>query len=51
MNNSRLLFTDASSLMHENKTEDVYEDLVRIKKCLILVITQLSQNIMMIKTN
>ena len=31
MNNSRLLFTDANSLMHEIKTEDVYEDLVRIK--------------------
>ena len=36
-NNSRLSFTDTHSLMHENKPEDVYEALVRIKKCLILV--------------
>ena len=26
VNNSRLLFTDTDSLMHEIKTEDVYED-------------------------
>ena len=25
-NNSRLLFTDTNSFMHEIKTEDVYED-------------------------
>ena len=34
-NNSRLLFTDTDYSMYEIKTEDVYEDLVRIKKCLI----------------
>ena len=36
-NKSRLLFTDTDILMYEIKTEDVYEDLVRINKCLILV--------------
>ena len=50
-NNLRLLFTDTDNLMYEIKTEDVYEVLVRIKKYLILVIIQLSQNIMMIQTN
>ena len=36
-NNSRLSFTDTDSLMYENKLEDVYEALVRMTKCLILV--------------
>ena len=49
-NNSRLLFTDTYSLIYEIKTEDVY--LAAIKKCLTLVvIIQLSQNIMIIQTN
>ena len=50
-NNSRLLFTDTDSLMYEIKTEDVYEDFSKDKKCQILVIIQLCQNIMMIQTN
>ena len=31
-NNSRLLFTDTDSLVHEIKTEDVYEDFNKDKK-------------------
>ena len=50
-NNSRLLFTDTDSLMYEIKIEDVYVDLVKTKKCLILLVIPLSQNIMMIQTN
>ena len=51
-NNSRLLFTGIDSLMYEIETEGVYEDfirmkmfmkvLIRMKMCLILVIIQLS---------
>ena len=37
-NRSKLLFTDTDSLIYEIKTEDVYEDLAAIKKCLISVI-------------
>ena len=33
-NKTRLLFTDANSIMYEIKTEDVYEDFKRDKKCL-----------------
>ena len=50
-NNSRLLFTDADSLTYKIKTKDVYEGLVRIRKCLVLAIILLSQYIMMIQTN
>ena len=50
-NNSRLLFTDTDSLMYEIKIEDVYVDLVKTKKCLMLLVIPLSQNIMMIQTN
>ena len=39
------------SLIYEIKTEDVYEDLAAIRKCLILVIIQLSQNTIIIQTN
>ena len=46
---SKLLLTDTDSLMYEIKTEDVYK--VAIKKCLILLIIQLSQNTMMIQIN
>ena len=50
--NSRLLFTDTDSLMYKIKTEDGYEDFNDDKKtCFILVIIQLSQNIMMTQTN
>ena len=49
--NARVLFRDTDSLMYEIKTEDVCKNLGKIKKCLILVIIQLSQNIMMIQTN
>ena len=48
VDNSRLLFTDTSSLMYEIKAEDVYEDFSKDKKCLISVI---SQNFMKIQTN
>ena len=44
-NNARLLFTDNGSLMYEIKTKDVYEDFSKDKKCSILVIIQVSQNI------
>ena len=47
-NNSRLLFTDTHSLMYEIKTEYF---LATIKKCLTLVIIQLSQKIMMTQIN
>ena len=30
-NNSRILFTDNDSMMHEIKTEDVYKDFSEIK--------------------
>ena len=40
----RPLFTDTGSLMHEIKTEDVYGDLVWLKKFLILVTIFLNQN-------
>ena len=40
-NYSRLLL--AESLMYVIKAEDVYEDFIRIKKCLILVVIQISQ--------
>ena len=46
---SKLLFTDIDSLIYETKTEDVYE--AAIKKCLISVIIQLSQNTITIRTN
>ena len=49
-NKSKLLFTDADGLMHEIKTEDVYEDFSNNKKCLISIIVQLSQNTMTIQT-
>ena len=43
VNKSRLALTDTNSLMYEIKTEDVYmKILVSLKKCLILVIIQLS---------
>ena len=50
-NKSKLLFTDIDNLMYEINTEDVYEDLVALKKYLNLVIIQISQNTMMIQTN
>ena len=37
--------------MYESKTEDAMKILAATKKCLILVITRLSQNTMIIKTN
>ena len=50
-NKSSLLFTDTDSLMYEIKIEDIYENFNNDKKCLILVIIQLSQNSMIIQTN
>ena len=47
----RLLSTDTDSKMHEIETENVCNDLIRIKKCLILVIILLSQNITMIQSH
>ena len=44
-NKTRLLFTDANSIMHEIKTEDVYEDFKRDEKCLFWGIIMLNQNI------
>lgn len=37
--------------MHGIKIEDVYEDISKDKKRLILLVIQLTQNIIMIKTN
>ena len=63
---TRLSFIDADSLMYKIRTEDVSEDfnksikselkmslkiLARMKKYLILLIIQISQNTMMIQTN
>ena len=39
------------TLMYEIKTEDVYEGFSNVKKCLNLVIIQLTQNIMIIQIN
>ena len=47
----RLLSTETDSKMHEIETENVCNDLIRIKKCLILVIILLSQNITMIQSH
>ena len=49
--NSRLLFTDTDSLMYDIITEDVYKKFTKDEQCLILVIIQLNQNIMMIQEN
>ena len=46
-----LLFTDTDSLMYEIKIEDIYENFNNDKKCLILVIIQLSQNSVIIQKN
>ena len=45
-NKSRLLFTDTNSLIYEIKAEDAYKDFSKDKKSLILVIVQLSQNLL-----
>ena len=45
-NKLRLLFTDTNSLICEIKAEDTYKDFSKDKKCLILVIIQLSQNLL-----
>ena len=52
-NNSRLLFTDIDSSMYEISMmlKISMKNLATIKKCLTLVITQLSQTTMMIQTN
>ena len=50
-NKSKLFLTDTDSLMYEIKTEMSVKILAAIEKCLILVVIQLNQNIMMIVTN
>ena len=35
---ANLLFTDTDSLVYESKIEDVYEDFLKTRICLILVI-------------
>ena len=50
-NNSRLLFIDTDSLMHEIKAEEIMKILVVTKKYLILKIIQLSRNTMIIQIN
>ena len=35
VNKSKLLFTDTKSLMHETKTEDIYEDFSRDKEMFV----------------
>ena len=48
-NNSRLLFTKTDNF-NDTKTENVYDDLAMITKCLTLIIVSLNQNIMTIET-
>ena len=48
---SRLLFTDTDSLMYGIKLNMSMKILATIKKCLTLVIIQISQNIMIIQAN
>ena len=48
-NQSRLLFTDTDSLIYEIEPKMFMTVLVTIKKCLMLVIIHLSQNIKMIQ--
>ena len=50
-NDSRLLFTGSDSLIYETKMKISMNILAAIKKCLILVIIQPSQNTTMIQTN
>ena len=49
--NSRLIFTEADSFLSEVKTVYNYQNFSKVKKCLILVIIQLNQIIMMIQSN
>ena len=49
-NNSRLLFINTDILIHEIKTEDVYENFSNNKRRLTLS-KYLSQNIMIFQTN
>ena len=50
-NNTRLLLTDTDSLIYEIKTGGIDEDSWKNKKCFILAIILLSQNILLIETN
>ena len=50
-NIARLLLIDTDGLMYETKTEDVYEDFSKDKKCLILLIIQLGDSFIIIQTN
>ena len=45
--NAELLFTDTKSLTYEIKSENVYEELLSIKVCLILVSIQKIQSFLM----
>ena len=45
--NAELLFTDTESLAYEIKSENVYEELLSIKVCLILVSIQKIQSFLM----
>ena len=36
-NKSRLLFTDTGSLIYKTETENIYDDISKSKKCLILI--------------
>ena len=45
--NAELLFTDTESLTYEIKSENVYEELLSIKVCLILVSIQKIQSFLM----
>ena len=49
--NSKLLFTDTDSLSMKLKLNMSMKILATIKKCLALVIVQVSQNIIIIETN
>ena len=51
INMTKLLFTETDGLMYEIKLKRFMKILGAIKKCLILVITRLSQNAMMIQTD
>ena len=49
-NNLRVLFTDTDIVMYEIKTKNFMKISVRIKKCLILAIIHISQNVMVTQT-
>ena len=44
-------YSQTHSLMYEIKTEDIYEDCLKDKKCLTLIIIQVSQQLVLRSKN